>query len=325
MPTADHTLGFSRPSSTAPQDTGPDSYGGPAADRRRRRRLLLAAVLAVVLAAGGTLYYVAHRVTAPILGTGCTAVAGGRTVDAGLRPGRQRGDDHRRRRPPQPARAGRHHRDRHRPAGVQAAQPGVRRPGLGRPVPAAALAGLGDQGAGDRPGVRRQRVLRRARQDRGLPRRCRSPRPRRRCSAARSPRRTPRTRPTRGCSRPPCPATPPRRSPACWARPAAPRSSPGRPASPRGPRPWPRRRSASSGPPSPRAAPRARRWSCTCGPGTATSGWAVAQWAVARADKLSVVAVSTAGRAWSRTDNPNRWTAQGVAGLAPGHVVVQVS
>jgi hypothetical protein len=58
---------------------------------------------------------------------------------------------------------------------------------------------------------------------------------------------------------------------------------------------------------------------------TATTGWAAAQWAVARGQALSIVAVGTAGKSWSRTDHPNTWTAQGVTGLAPGHVIVQVS
>ncbi len=58
---------------------------------------------------------------------------------------------------------------------------------------------------------------------------------------------------------------------------------------------------------------------------TPTTGWAVAQWAVARGQALEVVAVGTAGRSWSRTDNPNRWVDQSAGALAPGHVLVQVA
>lgn len=84
MPTADHALDFTPAGVGRSGDDGPGepaSYGGPTADRRRkRRRTFIAAVLVILVAAGGTAWYVAHRVTAPILGTGCTAVAEGRTV-----------------------------------------------------------------------------------------------------------------------------------------------------------------------------------------------------------------------------------------------------
>ena len=56
-------------------------YGGPAVDRCwKRRRTFIAAVLVIRVVAGGTAGDVADWVTAPILGTGCTAVAEGRTV-----------------------------------------------------------------------------------------------------------------------------------------------------------------------------------------------------------------------------------------------------
>ena len=55
------------------------------------------------------------------------------------------------------------------------------------------------------------------------------------------------------------------------------------------------------------------------------SGWAVAQWAVARSDPLQIVAVGTATKSWSRGDHPNTWTGARVNDLAPGHVIVQVS
>jgi hypothetical protein len=64
---------------------------------------------------------------------------------------------------------------------------------------------------------------------------------------------------------------------------------------------------------------------------TATSGrpavdsWAIAQWAVARGGGLSVVAISTPDRSWSRTDRPDRWDHTRDGQLAPGHVVVQVA
>jgi hypothetical protein len=62
------------------------------------------------------------------------------------------------------------------------------------------------------------------------------------------------------------------------------------------------------------------------GSGTAAvDGWAIAQWAIARGESLQVIAVGTADRSWSRTDNPNRWTKGGVSQLAPGHVLVQVA
>jgi hypothetical protein len=51
-----------------------------------------------------------------------------------------------------------------------------------------------------------------------------------------------------------------------------------------------------------------------------TDGWALAQWAVARAQALDVVSVETDGRRWER-DRPDRtWTT--VAGAASGGVVV---
>ena len=53
--------------------------------------------------------------------------------------------------------------------------------------------------------------------------------------------------------------------------------------------------------------------------------WAIAQWAVARGGTLPVVAVSTADRSWSRTDEPNHWSGSGPGQLAPGHVIVQVA
>jgi len=62
------------------------------------------------------------------------------------------------------------------------------------------------------------------------------------------------------------------------------------------------------------------------GSGTpAVDGWALAQWAVARAQALQVIAVGTDGRSWSRTDRPDRWTTADLGQLAPGHVIVQVA
>ncbi len=55
-----------------------------------------------------------------------------------------------------------------------------------------------------------------------------------------------------------------------------------------------------------------------------TTAWALAHWAVARADGLSVVSVETDGRRWVRSASEQGWTA--TAGAAPaGTVVVQVA
>jgi hypothetical protein len=68
-------------------------------------------------------------------------------------------------------------------------------------------------------------------------------------------------------------------------------------------------------------APRQVRF--TLGGKTATSdAWALAQWAVARADALGVVAVETSGRRWDRTRPDRTWTP--VAGTPSGTVVVTV-
>jgi hypothetical protein len=58
---------------------------------------------------------------------------------------------------------------------------------------------------------------------------------------------------------------------------------------------------------------------------SATDAWAIAQWAVGRAQGLDVVAVTTAGRTWSRTDHPDHWTSGPTNQLAVGHVAVEVS
>ncbi len=76
------------------------------------------------------------------------------------RAGRERGDDHRRGHRARTAGAGRDHRAGDRAAGVQPAQHQPRRPGLARPVPAAALAGLGHAGGDPGPDVLGRRVLR---------------------------------------------------------------------------------------------------------------------------------------------------------------------
>jgi hypothetical protein len=57
----------------------------------------------------------------------------------------------------------------------------------------------------------------------------------------------------------------------------------------------------------------------------AADGWAIAQWAIARGQAFQVIAVGTADRGWSRTDNPNKWTSSGLGQLPPGHVIVQVA
>jgi hypothetical protein len=55
--------------------------------------------------------------------------------------------------------------------------------------------------------------------------------------------------------------------------------------------------------------------------------WAVAQWAVARADGLDVVAVEVDGRQWRRADSTSGWTrlGEGRAGPPAGEVVVRVA
>jgi hypothetical protein len=65
-------------------------------------------------------------------------------------------------------------------------------------------------------------------------------------------------------------------------------------------------------------APRQVRFPLT-GKNAASDGWALAHWAVARADGLGVVAVETAGRRWDRTRPDRTWTTD--AG-APGDAVV---
>jgi hypothetical protein len=59
------------------------------------------------------------------------------------------------------------------------------------------------------------------------------------------------------------------------------------------------------------------------GKGTTTAGWALAQWAVARASALQVVSVETDGRRWQRSHGDEGWTV--ARGSAPaGTVVVRV-
>ena len=136
----------------------------------------------------------------------CTATVDGRTVELDHRAGRERRADRRDRRAPRPAGAGGLDRARHGVPGVEALQHRVRRPRLARPVPAAAVAGLGQPASrsSTRTTPPTRSTTRCARST--ATRRCGSPRPRRRCSAPASPRRTPTTRPTPGCW--------PRRSPA---------------------------------------------------------------------------------------------------------------
>jgi hypothetical protein len=59
------------------------------------------------------------------------------------------------------------------------------------------------------------------------------------------------------------------------------------------------------------------------GKGATTTGWALAQWAVARAGALQVVSVETDGRRWDRSHADQGWTV--TSGSAPaGTVVVRV-
>jgi hypothetical protein len=60
------------------------------------------------------------------------------------------------------------------------------------------------------------------------------------------------------------------------------------------------------------------------GKGTTTAGWALAEWAVARAGGLQVVSVETDGRRWERSRGDEGWTV--TRGSAPaGTVVVRVA
>jgi hypothetical protein len=60
------------------------------------------------------------------------------------------------------------------------------------------------------------------------------------------------------------------------------------------------------------------------GKGTTAAGWALAQWAVARAAGLQVVSVETDGQRWERSRSDQGWTVTG--GSAPaGTVVVRVA
>jgi len=52
--------------------------------------------------------------------------------------------------------------------------------------------------------------------------------------------------------------------------------------------------------------------------------WSFAQWAVARADGLDVIAVEVPGRHWLRDDSTEGWTA-GSTSLPPGSVIVRVA
>jgi hypothetical protein len=52
--------------------------------------------------------------------------------------------------------------------------------------------------------------------------------------------------------------------------------------------------------------------------------WSFAQWAVARADGLDIIAVEVPGRHWLRDDSTEGWTA-GSTSLPPGNVVVRVA
>jgi hypothetical protein len=53
-------------------------------------------------------------------------------------------------------------------------------------------------------------------------------------------------------------------------------------------------------------------------------GWSLAQWAVARADGLHVIAVQVGDRKWHRDDSTAGWTSSKET-LPPGDVVVRVA
>ena len=91
------------------------------------------------------------------------------------------------RRGPAPAApAGGHHRLRGGPAGIEAAEPGLRRPRFRGRVPAAPLAGLGHHRRARGPRLRHHEVLRRPGPGAAATPRCRSTRRPRTCSTART-------------------------------------------------------------------------------------------------------------------------------------------
>ena len=256
--------------------------------------------------------------------THCTATALGSSTELEPRAGRQRGDHRRRRRQRRLARPGRDHRHRDRDAGVQAGQPRRRRPRLARPVPAAAVAGLGH--AAPRSATRCTRATRsttcssRSRATRT----CRSPRRRRRCSA----------RPSRGVRRPRARGADAglgadrlltRRLPACSPRrlrPDSPQPRVGRAAFTAAPsRAAAGRREQPDAPGAPRpGAPGAVRFVARHGSRRDGAGWALAQWAVARADQLGVARVETGGRVVGPAPPAPRGRRPPRRGTAPGTV-----
>ena len=100
---------------------------------------------------------------------GCTATVDGQAVVPHPRAGHQRRDHRGGRHPARPPRAGHHHRPGDGLPGVRPAEPRRGRPRQRRALPAAPFAGLGDARAGHRPRLRSRAVLRRPRQGRRLP------------------------------------------------------------------------------------------------------------------------------------------------------------
>ena len=129
----------------------------------------------VLVVAGYAIYHSFRNVTSAPPPPGCQAGTGVQAIDARPRAGGGRGHHRGRRGQAPAAAAGGHHRPGRRAAGIEAAQPGLRRPRLGRDLPAAPVGRLGLAQPAPGPGLRHDQVLRRPhpgarlRQDAGLP------------------------------------------------------------------------------------------------------------------------------------------------------------
>ena len=163
-----------------------------------------------------------------------------------------------------------------------------------------------------RPGLRHERLLRRPGQDRGLPEPADHRRRPRRCSGRRSRPPTPTTSPRPGSGPPTLAGYSPAGLNCVLSRDAA-----SRPRRPRRPTASPPRARRGQAPP-PREAGRSgsaaaadgatRSGSAPSRAGTRAAGLGLAQWAVARADDLDVVAVEVDGQQWRRDRSTEGWT-----------------
>jgi hypothetical protein len=332
MPTADHALDFTpltrggRDGDDGDRgDAEPASYGGRAADRRRRmRRTILAALVVIVVVGGGAVWYVAHRAVAPILGMGCTAVAEGQTVTLDS--------------------------DQASNAAVIAAVAVQRK----LPARAATIAlatalqesKLRNLTYGDRDSL----GLFQQRPSQGWGTKAQVTDPVYASNAfydvlvkIEGYRTLPVTKAAQKVQRSAFPSAYAAHeaearvlaSALTGYSPAALTCVVGAPSGAT-------ERPGADGL-TPRAAAVAKAAERELGAtvtasgakgtsmelhlptASAVSGWAVAQWAVARSQALQIVAVGTGAKSWSRSDHPNTWDGQAISGLALGHVIVQVS